>query len=276
MIRRNLTFEDGSAGWLLVSQVEHARVSGEIARAWREQFSQDVVDAITHHDDGWAEWEAAPQLDPARGRPLSFVEMPIVESLQIWNRSIEAAHRFGDLAGAIVAGHFLGLASGSDQAQKPLVAHWSRGWSIFRLGWTGEWESRSDANTPRVFERAQQMLMAADLLSLWLCMDGPVLSAGDESLPNQAQPNREMQSRSATVLGKYRFEPQAKSLSATDLEWRGSLAPWPFTVEELELAAPARAVRAKTYANWQAIVAESRPFELRWRLRQTLPASTEC
>lgn len=271
MIRRNVTFEDGSPGWLLISQVEHARLSGEITRAWREPFSQEVVDAIVHHDDGWSEWEAAPQLDVARGRPLSFVEMPIAEALQIWNRSIGDAHRIGLLAGAIVAGHFLGLASGSDQAKKPLVAHWSRGWNIFRLAWMAEWENQADANTPRVFERAQQMLLAADLLSLWLCMDGPVSSAGEAT-----QPNSEMQSRSNTVLGKYHFATQSKSLAAGALEWCGSLAPWPFAADELKLAAPARAVPAEKYADWPSIIAASRPFELSWRLRKTLPASGEC
>ncbi len=40
MIRRDFTFDDGTAGWLLISQVEHARISGELTRAWHEPFSR--------------------------------------------------------------------------------------------------------------------------------------------------------------------------------------------------------------------------------------------
>ena len=73
-------------------------------------FSPEVVEAITHHDDGWAEWEAAPQLNPAIGGPFSFLEMPLAEALEIWDSSIAAAGKFGPLAGCIVAGHFYRLA----------------------------------------------------------------------------------------------------------------------------------------------------------------------
>jgi len=54
MIRRNLTLVDGTPLWLLISQVEHARVSGELTEFWQQPFPSEVVDAITQHDDGWA------------------------------------------------------------------------------------------------------------------------------------------------------------------------------------------------------------------------------
>ncbi|MGD9633802.1 MAG: DUF3891 family protein [Pirellulales bacterium] len=271
MIRRKITVEDGTANWLLISQVEHARVSGEITRAWQLPFPQEAIDGITHHDDGWAEWEAAPRIDRERGRPTSFLELPIAEALGIWNRSIESAHQIGELAGAIVAGHFLGLAGGSDQADNPLVTHWSRGWTLFREGWIAQWKNQEAGNTQAVFDQAQQMQLAADLLSLWLCMDGPISSGGDE-----ARPNSEMQSRSATVLGKYRFETKSQTLTPRGLDWSGSLTPWPFAREAVEFAAPAMAVPVGNYADWPSILAVSRPFALRWRLRQTLPAPDEC
>lgn len=271
MIRRKITFADGAAGWLFISQVEHARVSGEITRAWSEAFSQEAIDGITHHDDGWTEWEASPRIDLTRGRPQSFLELPIAEALGIWNRSIEAASRFGALAGAIVAGHFLGLASGSEYAAAPLVAHWSQGWNLFRAGWIAEWLHHDATNTPHVFERAQQMLLAADLLSLWLCMDGPISSADDDS-----HLNSEMQSRSSTVLGTYRFEMKSLTFDGDRLDWCGWLAPWPFAAEAVEFAAPALAAPVGKYADWPSIQTVSRPLALHWRLRKTLPASGEC
>lgn len=246
-------------------------MSGEIARAWREPFSQEAIDGIAHHDDGWATWEASPRMDATQGRPLSFLELPIEEALEIWNHSIEAAHGFGELAGAIVAGHFLGLAAGSDQANTSLVTHWSQGWQLVREEWIAKWLNQTEANTQAVFEQSQRMLLAADLLSLWLCMDGPISAATDES-----HLNSEMQSRSATVLGTYRFDEHSKTLKADRLDWCGSLRPWPFAADEVEFTSPALAAPVGRYADWPSILTVSRPLGLRWRLRKTLPGAGEC
>ena len=51
----------------------------------------EALAAISHHDDGWRDWDAIPDVDPVAGRPLSFVEMPLATSLDIWRRSIYLA-----------------------------------------------------------------------------------------------------------------------------------------------------------------------------------------
>ena len=271
MIRRDSTLENGTRAWLLISQVEHARVSGELTRAWREPFSHEVVEAIVHHDDGWAKWEATPQLDPARGRPLSFLEMAIDHAIEIWGDSIARARHIGPLAGAIVAGHFLGLASGSEHAADPRAREWLHEMSIQRTAWLSEWRSDSPANTPAIADSAQQMLLTADLLSLWLCGDGPVTGVDPASVPNA-----EMQSRASTVLGKYQFAPQNKAIRDSEIAWNGSLTPWPFAAAELNLVSPALAVAAAHYRSWPEVLAASRQVRLLWRLRQALIPSGEC
>jgi hypothetical protein len=271
MIRRDIMLENGTAGWLFISQVEHARISGELTRAWHEPISHEVVAAIVHHDDGWAKWEAAPQLDPARGRPLSFLEMHIADAIGIWNDSIATVRRIGPLAGAIVAGHFLGLASGSDHAVDPRAREWLHEMSIQRAAWLSEWRSESSANTPAIAERGQQMLLTADLLSLWLCCDGPVTGVDPASVPNA-----EMLSRASTVLGKYQFVSQDKSMRDCEIAWQGSLTPWPFAVAELNLVSPVLAVSAAHYRSWPEILAASRQVRLLWRLRQALIPSGDC
>src|SRR5262245_45303071 len=99
MIRRKLTLSNEAPLWLLVSQVEHARISGELARHWKDVFSQEVINAIAHHDDGWAKWEDSPKLNREIGGPYSFLEMPLTEALSIWDESIAAARNFGPLGG---------------------------------------------------------------------------------------------------------------------------------------------------------------------------------
>jgi hypothetical protein len=101
MIVREVQFADGPPQWLLISQVEHAWLSGELARRCIQKFGngdlalvrvrKELFAAIMSHDDGWAEWELAPRLDPQSGKPLSFMELPLVEALDVWNASIESA-----------------------------------------------------------------------------------------------------------------------------------------------------------------------------------------
>jgi Protein of unknown function (DUF3891) len=272
MIRRNITLDDGTRHWLLISQVEHARISGELTRAWNQPFTHEVIEAITHHDDGWVAWEAAPQFDVERGRPLSFTELAIEDAIKIWDHSIASARRFGLLAGAIVAGHFAGLAGGSEHASQPPAKKWIENSNRQRHTWLREWRQLNEANTQDVAEQAQQMLYAADLLSLWLCMNGPVSSGSDDASPA----NSEMQTRSSTVLGKFSFRQQSLSALAAATLWRGSLAPWPFASRKLTLQSPALAVPAAKYVSWAETVGAAHSCLLRWELRQTLPAPGEC
>lgn len=270
MIRRTITVKDGSQHWLLISQVEHARISGELTRAWHEPFSDEVIQAITHHDDGWTKWEVAPQLDSQLGRPLSFTEMAVADAIVIWDDSIDAGRRIGLLAGALVAGHFIGLARGSEHASHSPAREWLLQRAADSASWLKEWQSNSPADTAALADRAQHLLLTADLLSLWLCMDGPITS------DLAAVANSEMQARSTTVLGKYRFVERQKNVAASEVAWLGTLEPWPFHATELNLASPARYVPVASYDSWPKIAAAARPATLRWLLRQTLPPSGEC
>src|SRR5262249_30681458 len=153
MIRRNIQLDDGTPAWLLISQVEHARISGELTQAWNPVFPDEVTSAIAHHDDGWRAWEIATTLDPVRGCPLSFVEMPISDAIQIWSRSIEAASAYGHLAAAIVAGHFIGLAGGSEQATLSPADKWLRDMCVGRAAWLAEWQSVSPTHTGETAEK---------------------------------------------------------------------------------------------------------------------------
>lgn len=271
MIRRNFVNDHGMASWLLISQVAHARISGVLTERWHELFPPEVIEAVTHHDDGWAKWEATPQLDPAHGRPLSFLEMPVADAISIWSDSIVSARRVGPLAGAIVAGHFIGLASGSDHATQPPAKDWLHTMAESRASWINEWSQANSLHTAALASDAQEMLLAADLLSLWLCCDGPITTQESTSVPNA-----EMEARAATVLGRYRFNTQSKNVNGGGIDWQGSLGPWPFASDSLSLAAPAIAVPAAHYTSWAEIAAAARPMQLRWLLRQTLPGAGEC
>ena len=89
MIRRNC-----DSDWLLISQVDHARVAETLAAAWGNSDvpnlpeREELVPAIRDHDEGWLDWEQSPTVDEETGRPRNFTEMPMEVSTRIWEKSI--------------------------------------------------------------------------------------------------------------------------------------------------------------------------------------------
>lgn len=268
MIRREIELSEGERSWLLISQVEHARISGELTRLGNEHFSHEVLEAISHHDDGWAEWEASPRINPAVGGPYSFLEMPLEESLVIWDNSIAAARKFGPLAGFIVAGHFYSLLGESDHRGEPGAVAWLAAKRKARTAWLDEWVRQDPAHTLEVAKAAQAQLFTADLFSLWLCCDAPF---GNQELGMLAQ--SPMKPRAETLLKQYRFTSVGFGRRNPTLEnptealaWVIAVDPYPFRCDPLSLALNAEIVPAAKYVNWPELKAASRPIELRWRL----------
>ena len=176
MIRRHDLDPRGAPGWALISQLEHARIAGELATDWgRTPFAplvrpETLLPTIFRHDAGWADWELHPSVDPATGLPRQFTEMPLVESLPIWQRSIDALAELGPLAQDLVSGHFSALLRHSNQWQRsshPQVAE------------AADFLARQDADRARWHEAWQGDELAAvlaleqlqffDRFSLGLC-----------------------------------------------------------------------------------------------------------
>jgi hypothetical protein len=114
MIRRSTTLQDGSPGWLLISQRAHAHLAAELAYQWTSlpEFGppddyRDLLSAIRHHDDGWQQWDRHWYENTADGVPVAFHEMDPAGSNRIWQASIDSVQSFGPLVTYIVARHFL-------------------------------------------------------------------------------------------------------------------------------------------------------------------------
>lgn len=268
MIRREIISPSGEKLWLLISQVEHARVSGELVANMRESFADEVVDAIAHHDDGWAAWEAQPKLNPEIGAPFSFLEMPVAAALVIWDHSIAAAEKFGPLAAYMVAGHFYNLLGNSEHAKDPLANAWLTAKRKQRTTWLDEWVRADSAASLDFAKTAQQLLLVADLFSLWLCCEAPLATDEPSILGNSS-----MKLQTGVLKEAYRFsvrEPGvAKSASSGRLEslnWTVGVSPYPFALPPFTVSANATVAPAKPYAAWAELKAANWPVELNWRL----------
>lgn len=257
MIRRNVTTENGQAGWLLISQVEHARLSGELAEHWGNRPSdaqssflpliarEELLPAIYHHDDGWQQWEESPEIDPQTGRPLAFTEMPLGVALGIWRTSISRAKEIGPLAGWVVASHFTALLSHSHEAEEPLAKSWLEEFGRHRHRWLQAWESSDpQRNSQQNASTALHQLQLFDLLSLWLCM-------AERTVPQKFD----------TPGGtKLKLTPQADRQEI-------ALTPWPLTTSELLLTVAGRLVPVRVYADRAALAGEpNRDQTLSWHL----------
>ena len=116
--------------WWLISQPDHAALSGQIAA--RMRLAPEIVRAIGQHDAGWNMFEsdphAAPRLHPD-GRPVSFFEIAPGDFLRAWTASVDQAAAESPAGGYLVSQHFT---------------------------WLGEFRLRRDEDPPEV--RAQVVL----------------------------------------------------------------------------------------------------------------------
>lgn len=172
MIRR-----DAPDAWLLISQVEHARIAAEIAEAWGNDQTpplpcrDELIAAVRHHDDGWTEWEAAPTRDPATGRPRNFLEMPLPDATTIWTRSIEAGGAVSPWCGLWVSRHFCRLAEQAHEHRAEVGDRTAASTFLEQQARRQfEWRGRlGTAHSPALEEAGFQWLRFFDLFSLWLC-----------------------------------------------------------------------------------------------------------
>jgi Protein of unknown function (DUF3891) len=257
MIRRDLPADENSpARWVLIPQTEHARLAGNLAEHWgADGFAplkphDELLWAIAHHDDGWPDWDRAPDVDHSTGIPRSFTEMEIDDSLAIWSASIDGAARAGKLEGSLVAGHFCALARRAAAWKKDDPA-WDRAEQFIARyearidSWLEAWQQQDRAaNTTAVAELALAQLQFFDLLSLWFCC---AAAAETDVVPTPAGPDL--------------------TLSPQD-SGHVRLSPWPLLVAQLNLEIPGRIVPRGHYGSRDLLAAApSQPVLLRWELR---------
>lgn len=232
------------ADWLLIDQVEHARLATELAVAWQEPAWQSlceqtpVLDAIAHHDDGWLDWDPVPGLHPDSGHPRDFTEMRLEDSTALWERGIETCRGFAPVAGEWVSRHFCWLAN---QA----IAH--RTQEDDRLA-AKRFLERQRALFPRDSGSDGEgdgflWLQMFDRLSLWFCCD-PVEKA--RTLP----------------------VPTGRCVSVeTTSNQRLHFSPWPFRSSHIQFTARARRIPARRFAStheFHTSLIESQEENVEW------------
>lgn len=265
MIRRDDPPLTASTHWILITQLEHARVAGVLAEHWGAggvlplADSQAVLWAAVHHDDGWQAWERHPDVNSA-GQPRAFTEMEPADSLAIWSRSIDIARGAGPLECAIVAGHFCALAHRAtvflkQPDQLRAVEQFVASNEALIAEHTAVWQSLDPGhNTADRAALALRQLQMFDALSLWFC----------------CTPTGERETLETPGGVELTLTPWATNGADSAVR----LAPWPFRSAGLNLEIHGRRVPARTYGDAAELAATAaQPVLLPWQL-QSGPAAS--
>jgi hypothetical protein len=91
----------------VIGQPSHAWLSGQLARAWRDDFDSREATCLAaeQHDIGMAEWDLRPTLNPETGLPHSFMEMPLDTHLELWSAAASKLVRQSAYAALLVSMH---------------------------------------------------------------------------------------------------------------------------------------------------------------------------
>ncbi len=224
-------------------QVDHALLSGQVARAWRRPaflspaLWEQFILATDHHDDGWKLADSDPIID-AQGRPVNFRNSPTRRHVATWQHTLDHAIALGDYPRLLIASHarwlFTSFPSVDDNARDAAVYMVEQIDQIMaelleKLSRDPQYALAVD---PRHFEMSQKLFSFFDAISLvflrgvdWISRTDP-LPVGDEV--DAIKLHSEMCS----------------------VRW-GRMTPWPFVTEEVSFSCPIRRIPGRPYASSQ-------------------------
>lgn len=98
--------------FIMIPQHDHAKISGEIARYWRDEFfygidrKDEVILAIYEHDRGWIELDAAPVWNDQQEKPYSFMDYPMEPKVACYQKGIAEVEEMNKYAGLLCSLHY--------------------------------------------------------------------------------------------------------------------------------------------------------------------------
>lgn len=270
------------SGWVVVSQTDHARLSGALIARWgNETFAApvpraEVLFAISEHDNGWLEWEEAPEIHPETGYPLQFNELPFEAFRAIWHRGTERYRKSHPYASLILVLHAAYLAR--RRLEKIVKAHAGRegdrwlgeGWPGTEAARLGTFVTEMEQLRVELFDTVMagshvardaieaeiavnfRLLQIGDLVSLELCcgLREPVIIDQVPAL----KPERDL---------SVHFEPLSEDTFA--------VSPCPFSQPDVVVAVPGRILRQKVFRSREELrnhLERADPVTLSFHLRQ--------
>ncbi|MDP9146425.1 MAG: DUF3891 family protein [Acidobacteriota bacterium] len=258
---------------VIVRQTDHALLSGFFAREWgNEEFSppepsESFRGAAAEHDNGWLEWELLPRIDPATFLPYSFMSIPTIEHIALYQRGIERILKTDHYAALLVSMHCSGLYD-RERATMP--------------GFSAKYVRSSESQMAADFVhrlRLQQLRLKVDLRG----NPATKLFSDDKTLHANLQRLEAVDRLSLYVCLASQDDATIESVplseDGAETDWELTrdndgnitLAPYPFRREPLALSILARHVPKRRYANdadFQNTLASANYYPVKCNLRR--------
>jgi len=263
---------EGDLELLVIRQTDHAFLAGFFAREWgNERFSKPQPNAsfclaVAEHDNGWAEWELRPQLDPKTQLPYSFMSIPTATHIALYQKGIERLVKVDHYAGLLTSLHASGL---YDRARATMP------------GFSAKYVKAEESHLAGEFVqqlRLQQLRLKVDLrasLSTRPFMEEPVVNANAARLEalDRLSLHFCLNPLQDATLDAVPVNDQGEEADL-DLHSEGenviAVTPYPFRREPLALSIMARRVPKKVYSSdldFQNTLAAAQYFPVKFTVR---------
>ena len=229
----------------LISQHDHARAAGTIARKWTGIESlpappagarEKVLFAVDNHDVGWCRSDATPKWDDVTSLPCSFFGVTADEAVKIWAEGIDSCASFHPFSGYLVSVHFASLAAGGRRGAPQEVSRLLSGFIHAEAKRRETLDARIEPESRDSIESGAALLRACDTLSLLACR-APEITPPDDAVHPLTQGGLKV-----------------RTSGANDLE----ISPWPFSMGSVELQTPGWIIPGARFENEKAL-AEALP-----------------
>lgn len=211
---------NGDGGLRLITQEDHAWLTGDLAARWSapSPHQSAFVAAARVHDNGWREYDAAPEVDDA-GTPRSFGAMRAAPYAEIWRRGIARAAALDPVIGLLVGLHGVRFFDGDDRREVIRAVHADETARIAAvladLGMGGTAEE-----LPAHIAELRDRTGLLDLVSLIAC--GAIASAVEPSVGDQ-------------------------TIAVAPAQDGATIDPWPLTVDAVAAQVPVRTIEDRPY-----------------------------
>ena len=259
---------------ILIRQTDHAMLSGFFAREWGNELFQrpgafeSLCLAASEHDNGWADWELQPQIDPKTRLPYSFMSIPTDVHMDLYQRGIERIVKRDRYAGLLASLHASGLydraratipgfsAKYVKSTETELVTTFLQALKLQQLRLKVDLRADTaikDFVQDKLLEANSRRLEALDRLSLYFCMSSTPQDATIEGVPvddHGSEVDWELRpdGPNAVSLGPYPFRREPlqvsiltrrvpKRLYTGSLDFQTTLARAPYTAVNFTLHA---------------------------------------
>lgn len=97
-------------GWMLITQLDHARATGLMCAAWgrdtfqRSPYHTELTLATTIHDYGWTALDADGLLD-ADNAPLNFIDANLDITHKTWRSAVQAVAHYNLYSALLISQH---------------------------------------------------------------------------------------------------------------------------------------------------------------------------